>query len=383
MLFASGCSRTDTDPNYTSAAAGRTEEAAPEELQEPLTIMIREVNKHGNLMLNTTFEEMKNGGIEVGDLISVFVGDREYVMPVGTSFTDVDSGEMICRFDLEDNETALSINYGSFAAETGAAEKQTIEEEPGYRWDMKISEVRISLKEKEGYLDEYKARHLARTDARGDYPDLTDEEFANFRPVSAEGIRENNLYRSSTPIEPAIGRNVYAMEAMEKAGIRTVINLDDSPETMQSYETFPGSFYSRCAVVNPQMSYDFESDEFGDKIKESILFIIRNEGPYLIHCKEGKDRTGILCAVLECFAGASSENVWRDYMITYENYYGVQPSDPAYSIILENNLQKTFCGLFGIDDPESADLQQEAENYLLSTGLTEEELVVLREKLGE
>ncbi len=56
--------------------------------------------------------------------------------------------------------------------------------------------------------------------------------------------------------------------------IRSVINLDDSIEVMQSYETFPGSYYSRCAVVNPEMTYDFGSAEFDEKVRESILFIL-------------------------------------------------------------------------------------------------------------
>jgi hypothetical protein len=97
---------------------------------------------------------------------------------------------------------------------TGAAEKQTIEEEPGYKWVPKVDEVKISLKEKKGFLDEYNARNLTRTDAREDYPNLTDEEFANFRAVSVKGIKDNILYRSSTPIEPAIGLTSEQLSAL-------------------------------------------------------------------------------------------------------------------------------------------------------------------------
>lgn len=96
---------------------------------------------------------------------------------------------------------------------------------------------------------------------------------------------------------------------------------------------------------NPEMNYDFAGKEFGQKVKKSVLFITENDGPYLIHCKEGKDRTGMLCAILECFAGASAEDVKRDYMSTYYNFYNVQPEDDAYSIILNNNLVKTLPGI--------------------------------------
>ena len=346
-----------------------------------MTIKIKDIRKHGNLILDTTFEEMKAGGIEVGDIITVYIDDRGYDLPVGTSYTDVDGGEMFCRFDLEDNEVGLAANYGSFAEMTGAAEKQTIEEEPGYKWVPKVDEVKISLKEKKGFLDEYKVRNLTRTDAREDYPNLTDEEFANFRAVSVKGVKDNILYRSSTPIEPAIGRNEYAMAAMEKAGIHTVINLDDSVDTMKNYSTYPGSFYSKCAVINPEMNYDFAGKEFGEKVRQSVLFITENDGPYLIHCKEGKDRTGILCAILEYFAGAAVDDVNRDYMTTYYNYYNVQPEDAAYSIILNNNYVKTLSNLFEVDDLEEADLQEEAEQYLRAIGLTSEQLTALGQKL--
>ena len=242
--------------------------------QKTITVGIKDISKHGNVVLDTSFDEMKTNGMDVGDMITVTVADKTYDLPVGTAFTDVDSGSMVCRFDLEDNEVAVAINMGSFASETGIGEKQTIKEDPGYKWDIKVKEIGLQLKEKKGYLDEYNARNLTRTDIRGDYAGLTDEEFANFRAVSVSGMKEKVLYRSSTPIEPAIGRNEYVMAAMEKAGIRSVINLDDSVEVMQSYETFPGSYYSRCAVVNPEMTYDFGTEEFNEKVKESILFIL-------------------------------------------------------------------------------------------------------------
>ena len=379
-LTASGCGQLKTDPATDSDAAPQAT-AADAVPADALSVAIREINKHGTLILETTFDEMNAAGIEIGDIITVTAGDRTFDLPVGTSYTDVDSGSMICRFDQEDKEVGLAVNMGSFADETGIAEKQTTEADPGYAWDVKIPEVTLQLKEKQGYLDEYNARNLTRTDDRADYPDLTDEEFANFRAVTATGLKENTLYRSTSPIDPDLGRNEYVMAAMEQAGIKTVVNLADSEETMKGYETFEGSYYSGCKVVTPEMGYDFTGEEFAAKVKQSVLFLAENDGPYLIHCKEGKDRTGIFCAILECFAGASFDEVERDYMTTFYNFYGVQKEDTAYGIILNDNLVKNLCGLFGVDALEGLDLKEAATQYLLSVGMTAEQLSLLGEKL--
>lgn len=379
VLMLTGCQKATV--NETGETASVTNIRSENSAAGILTVAIKEISKHGNVILDTTFDEMKSHDMDVGDVITVTAADAEFDLPVGTSYTDVDSGEMICRFDMEDNEVAIAVNMGSFATEAGIGEKQTVEEDPGYKWDMRITELRLKLKEKAGYLDVYNARNLSRTDVRSDYAALSDEAFANFRVVAVTGMKENILYRSSTPIEPAIGRNEYAMAAMEKAGVKAVINLDDSADVMTGYETYPDSYYSRCKIINPEMSYDFGTEKFAEKVKESVLFIIENDGPYLIHCKEGKDRTGILCAILESFVGASAEDVMTDYMITYDNFYNVKPGDTAYDIILRDNLVKTLCVLYQIDDIETADLREKATEYLLSAGLTDEQLSQLSEKL--
>lgn len=379
ILIMTGCQKTTVKGSKETTSA--TNVVPEDSAATVLTVAIKEINKHGNVILDTTFDEMKSHGMDVGDVITVTAAEAEFDLPVGTSYTDVDSGEMICRFDTEDNEVAIAVNMGSFATEAGIGEKQTIEENPGFKWDMRITELSLKLKEKAGYLDVYNARNLSRTDVRSDYAALSDEAFANFRAVAVSGMKENTLYRSSTPIEPAIGRNEYAMAAMEKAGVKTVINLDDSVDVMTGYETYPGSYYSRCKIINPEMSYDFGTEEFAEKVKESVLFIIENDGPYLIHCKEGKDRTGILCAILESFVGVSAKDVMTDYMITYDNFYNVKPGDTAYDIILRDNLVKTLCTLYQADDIETADLREKATEYLLSAGLTDEQLRLLSAKL--
>jgi protein tyrosine/serine phosphatase len=72
-----------------------------------------------------------------------------------------------------------------------------------------------------------------------------------------------------------------------------------------------------------------------------MRFISETEGPYLIHCKEGKDRTGFVIAVIECLAGASWQEIKEDYLKTYINFFKIETSDPLYERIAEIKKRRT------------------------------------------
>jgi len=44
--------------------------------------------------------------------------------------------------------------------------------------------------------------------------------------------------------------------------------------------------------------------------------LARAEGPVLVHCAAGKDRTGIVCALTHHVAGVSREDMFADYLLT-------------------------------------------------------------------
>lgn len=106
-----------------------------------------------------------------------------------------------------------------------------------------------------------------------------------------------------------------------------------------------------------------------------------NPGVYLIHCKEGKDRAGFVCAVLECLMGASATEVVEDYMETFYNYYGVEKGSRKYDAIAQANIIKTLKTAFGISDLNDVDLAACAENYLISIGMSTDQISRLKANL--
>ncbi len=358
-----------------SALASSATGAEPPKTVPEIEAGIYEINKYGNIILDISGESMLALGYEPADLILVQIGDAELIMPLGTSYSDADSGDPICclRQSRTGSVTAviLSVNSGNLAKLMGVADDTPT--------------VRISMAEKEGYADEYRMHSLGgvRTNNRGDYAQLSDEEYANFRAVATTGMGTGTLFRSSSPINPALNRNEEADEALFNALVRSVVNMADSEEEMIGYADYCLTHYSECEILALGMNMDIQSDEFRDSLCRAFRFIASQDGPYLIHCKEGKDRTGFGAAVLECFMGAGADEVTEDYMLSYFNFYGIGPESGQYESIADSNIRSVLSRAFGIVSPEEEDLQACAEKYLKELGMTGAEIEALRENLSK
>ena len=130
-----------------------------------------------------------------------------------------------------------------------------------------------------------------------------------------------------------VGLTEADLETLYQAGVRTVIDL----RTPGERERQPGSFENwRDARVAPCSLLGESLDSFtgfmrslGENYSEMIvrdrdhyrdLFeIILSEnqrGGILFHCTAGKDRTGVLCAVLLRASGVHPDDVMADYLAT-------------------------------------------------------------------
>lgn len=359
---------------------------------EAVEAVVVEIQKYGNLVLDLKGSDFLAAGFEFGDVVTVTLNGAEYEMPVVSNYSDVDNGAMLCRAVIkeETNEDALllAINMGDLATTSGIAVKNKIDADPGFEWiyNEGVEEpvkVTIEMKEAGAYHEQYLIHQLSRSEERESYPDLSDEEFANFRMISTSGMGYGTLYRSSSPVNPEIFRNAYADTSAKAAGIKTVVNLADNEETMKAYEGFADSYYAALNILNLNLGVDFTAAEFKEGFANGLRHITANEGPFLIHCTEGKDRAGFTSAVIEAFMGASLDEVIDDYMTTFYNYYGVEKGSEQYAAVVNSNILKALQTAFAVEDLSTVDLAAEAEDYLKTElGLSEDEIAALRAKLS-
>ena len=216
--------------------------------------------------------------------------------------------------------------------------------------------------------------------------------FANFRSVTGGDIQENYLYRSASPCDNQHNRAPFADGLIAEAGVNYIVDLADDEVKIQGYLNDPAfsspyflSLYEAGEVCPLSLNVNFGSDEFGGKLVSGLKAMTDHPGPYLIHCLEGKDRTGFVCMLLEALCGASYQEIVDDYMISYDNYYQISmESDPGrYEVIRKNVLDPLVHILTGEDiAPEQADLTVYAENYLVNAGMSRKMITALRQNLS-
>ncbi len=334
------------------------------------------VSQYGNITLDIAKEDFLALGYEYGDIVTLTLSNGTTMdVPFVSNYSDVDNGQAALLARESDDYVTAAINMGDFATTYGV--------EVG-------SFLTVTMKEAGGYLDEYLIRQLERTNNREDYE--SDAVFANFRAVELGSIAAGTLYRSSSPVNNEIGRAAYADDLAAAAGIATVINLADTAEAVEAYmaeEGFDSPYYQGLyesgAVVTLGMGVDFSSADFQAKLKTGLEFLAAHEGPYLIHCNEGKDRAGFVVALLECLMGASQEEIVADYMLSYVNYYHVEVGSAQYTAIANSNIIQTLCAIAGVEDAAGlagVDLAAAAENYLTGIGLSAETIDAIQANLS-
>ena len=330
---------------------------------------VTEPDKYGNLATDILSKDLYAAGYQMGDLLKVTIGETTFEAPFVGAYSDVAVGAKLVRAPAAGTTAIIAINHGDLATEAKA---------------VAGTKITVSLAKAAGYLDEYEARNVDRfrTNVRDDY--ASDEVFANFRPIVMGDIAEGVLYRSSSPVNPELGRNTYVDALIKDAGVKTVVNLADSEETMKAYEGYAESYYATLNVIPLNMGVDFKADDFKTKLAEGLIYMTEHEGPYLFHCTEGKDRAGFTAILLEALMGGKLDEIVADYMQSYVNYYHIETGTAKYDVNAKI-AEQMLCQIAGVDegaDLTTVDLVKAAEDYLAGAGMTAEQIGALKDVLS-
>ena len=147
------------------------------------------------------------------------------------------------------------------------------------------------------------------------------------------------------------------------------------------------SLYENGRVIAIDLTGNFYSDDFAASVAEGLTFLAQNDSPYCIHCTEGKDRAGFAAMLLEALMGATLDEIICDYMISFYNYYGIdkEREPQRYQAVLDTNLMEMLCHVTGagsVEKLEQMNLETAVTAYLLNAGMSQEDILTLKEKLS-
>ena len=344
-------------------------------------ISIEGINNFGNISLNISEDRFRAGGFDEGDIVTVQIGEKIINMPFVKDYTDVKRGEPLLV--PTDGKIAMWISMGSFA------EIYEIAQRGQNTWffpdSNKSKPVILSMKQKAGYLENYELRHklAGMKPINVQMPGQTEEEFANFREVATTGMKRDTLFRSSSPINNRAGRCRAADNCIKAHGINHIINMYDTKEQAESMDGYWNTYASKVDTAYIHMGLDYTSERFGNSMARVMEYIAQNDGKYVVHCILGEHRTGAVCMILSALMGASYDELVEDYMQTCCNLYGVETGTKQYALLVDDNVNSILRHVFKIEDPKHANLKELAHNFVLSTGISEETLALVKKHLSK
>lgn len=179
-----------------------------------------------------------------------------------------------------------------------------------------------------------------------------------YRGAEIDGAYESALKISSQGVADA-HNYLGIVSDFDLRGLTTTVPKDSAFGTTTKHLIFDAYDYE--SVLTPA-SQNYLRELFGALADE-------NNYPVYLHCSYGLDRTGTACYLLEALLGMSEEDLNKEFELTCLTYYENNPYEEGghYTKFLE-----AFQALPG------ADAREKAENYLLSCGVTRDEIQQIR-----
>lgn len=320
--------------------------------------------------INITIEEFNNLGFKLGDSCDVKFSNGYTIkdVPYFNGYYVKNSMPVIVAYPSSTNILVTFNNTGIW--DTANLTSETT--------------VDIILNTSAKYISTQEALSQSYSLNRDEYS--SDEEFSNFRSLKGGKLKDNYLYRGASPVDNSRNRAKITDDLLNKNNIQYVIDLADSEENMKEYladanfsSTYAKGLYENNKMILLSMGSGYSSDVYKQKLVTGLKSMLTNDGPYYIHCMEGKDRTGFVCTLIEALVGSSYEEMKNDYMETYKNYYKVtkEKTPSKYDAIVSlyfDSFMEELHKTSDVDILKNADYTSDAKRYLKEGGMEETEI---------
>jgi len=161
-------------------------------------------------------------------------------------------------------------------------------------------------------------------------------------------VKRRLLYRSDYP---ALPDHTAAAAAVERLGLRTVVDLRARREAEHECVAWSEHAvdYHRCPISSGTSSWHGGYERYLTHRPETVTSAVRilldpEAGPALFHCAAGKDRTGVVAALVLSVLGVEAQDVVDDYVLSEPSVAGVLArlaGAPPYVDVLEGQTPET------------------------------------------
>ena len=376
-LSITGCNKKDNSPKPSVAPSSQNEASSSEESTTPVleNYSIHRDEEFGGAYIDISIAEFNNLGFKFGDSVDLSFSNNVKYEDIGYySGYYVPAGqELVVGYPGYDY-IKFCINYGD-----------DVYTKHNFNTETKVT---ITVHEEQKYKDVEETLSISYSDDSTAYESV--EEFANFREVKGGRIKSKLIYRGASPIDNSRNRAASVDKLLEDNKIQYNIDLADKEENLGNKKyvihDYFKSLQDKNQVIFLGMGAAYKNDDFSGKMKTMFEAILNNDGPYYIHCLEGKDRTGYVCMVIEALLGATYDELIEDYFITYHNYYGIEKGTSKYDMIKSMHIDEMIRFVFDFAPQQvllGANFKSKANDYLLAIGLTQTQIDAVQTKLME
>ena len=194
-------------------------------------------------------------------------------------------------------------------------------------------------------------------------------DIGGWKTADGKAIRQGLLYRGTEldgAVSPSCSITQNGVNTMlATLGIRMDMDLRYAADNVNGTDALGAGVTHRYYGASMYMGVFEEEGKAAMRAVFADLADVNNYPVYL-HCTQGLDRAGTVCYVLEALLGVEEADLMKDYQLSALHYKALWAMDQM----------ETFVAHF--KTLEGATMQEKAETYLLSIGVTPEEIQSIR-----